>query len=251
MEEEGTLCAGRIWVLLPAYNEAKNLPEVLAGLDAMARTLPLRVLVVDDGSEDGTGEVAASWRGPCAPLVVIHDRNRGLGAALRMGLGALLDRCADGDIVITMDADGSHRPVQIPQLVEAVRGGADVAIASRYCRGSRVLGVPLPRRLLSQGARLLLSLRFPMRGVRDYTCGYRSYRAALLRRARERYGERWIESSGFAATAELLLSLQPFRPAVREIPIELRYDLKRGKSKLPPLRTIREYLRILMKTRVP
>ncbi|MCS7173049.1 MAG: glycosyltransferase [Armatimonadetes bacterium] len=243
--------AGRIWVLLPAYNEAGNLPELLASLDAVARTLPLHVLLVDDGSEDGTGAVAASWRGPCAPLVVAHDANRGLGAALRTGLSVLLDRCGDEDLVVTMDADGSHRPHQIPQLVEALREGADVAIASRYCRGSRVLGVPLPRRLLSRAARLLLSLRFPMRGVRDYTCGYRSYRAALLRRAQERYGERWILSSGFVATAELLLKLRPFRPAVREIPIELRYDLKRGKSKLPPLRTIRQYLQILTRIRDP
>ncbi len=240
---------GTVWVLLPAYNEAPNLPDLLADLDAVAGTLMLRVLLVDDGSQDGTGAVAGGWRGPCSPVVVGHDRNRGLGAALRTGLCALLDRCAEEDIVVTMDADGSHRPAQILQLVEAVRRGADVAIASRYCQGSRVRGVPPLRRLLSFGARVLLSLRFPVPGVRDYTCGYRAYRAVLLRQAWERYGEKWIESPGFAAHPEVLLKLRPFRPVVREIPIELRYDLKRGASKLPPVRTIRQYLVLLLRAR--
>jgi len=235
-----------VWVLLAAYNEAENLPGLLAELDAVARHLPLRVLVVDDGSEDGTGEVARSWRGPCAPVVLAHDHNRGLGAALRTGLSAILEGCRDGDVVVTMDADGSHRPAQIPQLVGALRQGADVAIASRYRRGSRVLGVPFGRRLLSFGARVVLSLRFPFPDVRDYTSGYRAYRAVLLRRARERYGEGWIRSSGFVATAEILLTLRPFRPVVQEVPVELRYDLKRGASKLPPFRTVRHYLRFLM-----
>jgi dolichol-phosphate mannosyltransferase len=210
-----------VWVLLAAYNEAENLPGLLAELDAVARHLPLRVLVVDDGSEDGTGEVARSWRGPCAPVVLAHDHNRGLGAALRTGLSAILEGCRDGDVVVTMDADG-------------------------YRRGSRVLGVPFGRRLLSFGARVVLSLRFPFPDVRDYTSGYRAYRAVLLRRARERYGEGWIRSSGFVATAEILLTLRPFRPVVQEVPVELRYDLKRGASKLPPFRTVRHYLRFLM-----
>ncbi|MDR7415139.1 MAG: glycosyltransferase [Armatimonadota bacterium] len=238
-----------VWVLLCAYNEAENLPGLLADLEAVARRLPLRVLVVDDGSEDGTGEVARGRPGLYPLEVVSHGHNRGLGAALRTGLTAILDRCRDGDVVVTMDADGSHRPAQIPQLVEALRQGADVVIASRYRQGSRVLGVPFLRRLLSLGARAVLSLRFPFPGVRDYTSGYRAYRAGLLRRAWERYREGWIRSSGFAAAAEILLTLRPFRPVVREVPLDLRYDLKRGVSKLPPLRTIRHYLRFLMEFR--
>lgn len=229
-------------MLLPAYNEAQNLPALLSDLDALAAARALRVLVVDDGSQDGTGEVARGWSGPSRPVVVAHERNRGLGAALRTGVGAILDRCQIQDVVVTMDADGSHRPSQIPQMLEEIRTGADVVIASRYRPGSRVRGVPPVRRLESLGARVLLSVLFPMEGVRDYTCGYRAYRVALLRRAHDHYGYRWITSRGFAATAELLLTLRPFRPVVREVPIDLRYDLKRGTSKMVPGRTVREYL---------
>ncbi len=234
-------------MVLCAYNEAENLPDLLADLDAVARAIPLRIVVVDDGSEDGSGEITRGWQGPSAPLVVTHPRNLGLGEALRTGLRTVLERCRDGDVVVTMDADGSHRPEQIPHLVAEIRSGADVVIASRYRRESRICGVPPVRRLLSLGARLVLSVRFPIRGVRDYTCGYRAYRAALLRRAWERYGDQWITATGFGATAELLITLRALRPSVREIPIELRYDRKRGPSKLPPLRTVGQYLRILLR----
>jgi len=231
--------------LLPAYNEAQNLPALLADLDAVTHAQPLRVVVVDDGSQDGTGEVVRSWSGPSRPIVVVHEENRGLGAALRTGVEAILDRCGRNDVIVTMDADGSHRPHQIPGMVEEIRRGADVVIASRYRRGSRVTGVPPVRRLSSLCARLLLSVLFPVEGVRDYTCGYRAYRADILRRAQERYGPRWISSTGFAATAELLLTLRPLRPTVREIPIDLRYDLKRGASKMVPNRAVREHLAMI------
>lgn len=234
-------------MLLPAYNEAQNLPALLADLDALATVRPLRVLVIDDGSRDGTGEVAGSWGGPSRPVVVAHGENRGLGAALCTGVGAILDRCGMNDVIVTMDADGSHRPHQIPEMVEEIEKGADVVIASRYRRASRVAGVPPVRRLESLCARILLSALFPVEGVRDYTCGYRAYRADILRRAQGRYGPRWISSRGFAATAELLLTLRPLRPTVREIPIDLRYDLKRGASKMVPSRTVREYLAMIIR----
>ncbi len=233
-----------IWVVLPAYNEEENLPGLLRQLEALQGS-SLRVVVVDDGSTDGTAAVAEAWPGPLRPILVRHPRNLGLGRAMATGLRYVLERAGPEDVVVTLDADGSHLPEQIPQLVAALEAGADVAVASRYRPGARVLGVPVTRKLLSAGARWLLTVLFPTRGLRDYTCGFRAYRASLLRRAVERYGDRLVESQGFSVMAELLLKLRALEPRIREIPIVLRYDLKRGRSKLPALRTVLQYLRMV------
>lgn len=235
----------RVWVVLPAYNEEENLPGLLGQL-ADLRWDFLHVLVVDDGSTDRTRDVATAWPNLSAH-VVSHERNLGLGCALATGFREVLARASPEDVVVTLDADGSHLPKQIPSLVDAIRQGADVAIASRYRAGMQVRGVPLHRRALSLAARVLLTVLFPIPGVRDYTCGFRAYRVSVLRRAVDRYGERFIESQGFAASAEILLKLRALCPVVHEIPIVLRYDLKRGRSKLFPLRTILQYLRMLVR----
>lgn len=235
-----------VWVVLPAYNEEENLPGLLRQLEALQDS-SLRVVVVDDGSTDGTAAVAEAWTGPLRPMVVRHPQNLGLGRAVATGLRYVLEHAGPEDVVVTLDADGSHLPEQIPQLVAALQQGAEVAIASRYRRGARVLGVPPFRKLLSVGARWLLTVLFPTRGLRDYTCGFRAYRVSLLRRAAEQYGDRLVESQGFAVMAELLLKLRPLRPKVQEVPIVLRYDLKRGRSKLPPVRTVLQYLRMIFR----
>lgn len=240
------------WVLLPAFNEGENLPGLLSDLDQLASTsqLQIKVLVVDDGSTDDTGEVVRVWGGSCRPQVIVHPVNRGLAAAMETALRGALDRCGPDDVIVTMDADGSHRPAQIPAMVRALEGGADVVIASRYQRASLVSGVPWIRNVYSLGARTLLSILFPIPGVRDYTSGFRAYRASLLRRARDLYGDRWIESRGFSVTTEILLKLHALRPALHEIPIDLRYDLKRGDSKLAAVRTIRQYLAMVFRLRL-
>lgn len=235
----------KVWVVLPAYNEAQNLPGLLRQLQEL-RWGRLQVVVVDDGSTDRTAEVVAAWPGDLQVRLVRHGGNLGLGRAVATGLRYVLDRAGPEDVLVILDADGSHLPGQIPQLVTAVQQGADVAIASRYRPEARVAGVPPIRRLLSFGARVILTALFPTPGVRDYTCGFRAYKVQLLREAVDRYHDRLVESQGFSVMAELLLKLRPLRPSFREIPIVLRYDLKKGRSKLPPLRTVRQYLRMVV-----
>jgi dolichol-phosphate mannosyltransferase len=98
--------------------------------------------------------------------------------------------------------------------------------------------------VLSVGVGWLLRLRFGLPGVRDYSCGYRAYRASLLQRAMAAYGDRFIEARGFVVMTELLVKLAPLRPRIVEIPLDLRYDRKIGASKMPTARTIAGYLRL-------
>jgi dolichol-phosphate mannosyltransferase len=244
-----------LWNALPAYNEERSLPALLerhVALDAALRGRgeSLRVLVVDDGSKDGTAAAADAFRDRLALEVIPHGVNRGLGAALRTGLMGALARAGEDDVIGTMDADDTHDPalfVPMWDRLEAER--ADVVIASRYAPGGREVGLTPLRRVLSRGASSLLSLAVPVRGARDYTCGYRLYRASTLRRAAAAWGERLIEETGFTCMAELLLKLGRGGAVVAESPLVLRYDRKEGASKMKMTRTIARYFALAQRIR--
>jgi dolichol-phosphate mannosyltransferase len=239
----------RIWVTLPAYNEEKSLPPLLEAFEQTIAASSLgewHLIVVNDGSRDATLDVLRRY-GQRLPLrVVSHEKNRGLGEAIKTGFRAALEIAADDDIVVGLDADDTHPPDAIPGMVKVMEEtGAEVVIASRYRRGSRQVGVPLRRQLLSAGARVLFHVFLRLPGVRDYTCGFRAYRAGLLRRAFEKFGEGLITRKGFACTDELLVHLAILGPTMREVPFILRYDRKQGVSKLDLGVTVVETLRLL------
>ncbi|MDR7427663.1 MAG: glycosyltransferase [Armatimonadota bacterium] len=238
-----------IWIVLPAYNEAGNLPALGEGI---ARTMnglgqPYRVVMVDDGSTDGTRSVAAALSARLPIRVLGHDHNHGLPAALLAAFRWVLPLAGQDDAIVTMDADNTQPPELIPGMVAALERGADVVVASRYVAGADQLGVPVLRRILSRGARILLAVRFGLRGVRDYSSGFRMYRARLLQAAVERYGSSLIATRGFAVMPELLVKLSVFHPKIAEVPLRLRYDRKQGRSKIRLARTIVEYLRLLVR----
>lgn len=241
-----------IIVTLPAYNEAASLRALLEALQKSMQEhgFAYRVILVNDGSSDGTAAVAEDMAG-CMPLECIHHaENRGLGEAVRTGLLRALQIAGEGDIVVTMDADNTHTPSLVAPMAQRVWEGCDVVIASRFRPGARSLGVPLYRRLLSRGASWAFRLTFPTRGVRDFTSGYRAYRAGLLARGLERYGERFFAERGFACTVDILLELRSLGARMSEVPLVLRYDFKYGVTKMLVLRTIRETLRLLVARRL-
>jgi len=236
-----------IWMALPAYNEERSLPNLLERFVAIRPELAkagveLRVLVVDDGSTDGTIAAAERFRDRLPLEVIPHGRNRNLGAGLRTGLTGALERCAEGDLIATMDADNTHDPALLPLMREILeRAHADIVIASRYCPGGKEIGLTRLRQFLSRGASFLLTMVARVPGARDYTCGYRLYRASMLRRAFSVWGDRMIEEVGFVCMAEILVKLGRGGAKVTEAPLILRYDLKEGASKMKILQTISRY----------
>lgn len=242
-----------IYLLLPAFNEATQVGALLEGLrTALAGSgLECSVVLVDDGSTDGTAATAAHAADACALRLKVlqHAGNQGLAAALRTGLDQLLPGAQADDVVITMDADNTHPPEVMLPMAARIASGADIVVASRYRRGSRVIGVPFRRQILSHAASAAFQLLFPLRGARDYTCGYRAFRAGLLQRMRERHGEALISERGFSCMADLLLKARAFSPVLEEVPFVLRYDLKRGGSKMNVGRTVLDSLALLAKRR--
>ena len=173
-----------ILVVLPAYNEAEATPRLLGRLRDVARASnqPIRCLVVDDGSRDGTAEAAERENGDALPVQVVrHAHNRGLHGALDTGLRTAVAQFAADDWIVTMDADDTHPPDLIPLMMSsAARHDASVVIASRFQPGAEWHGLSWDRLLFSYTVSWMFRIAWPMPNVRDYTCGYRAYRAGVI-----------------------------------------------------------------------
>ncbi|HEY2989136.1 MAG TPA: glycosyltransferase [Candidatus Binatia bacterium] len=238
--------------VLPAYDEAENLGSLLDNVKAAmgAAGLAYKIVVIDDGSKDPTYAVARRYAEHMPIVIEQNMPNQGLAAALRKGFIRAAALAAPDDVIVTMDADNTHTPAQVPQLLAALQPGVDVVVASRYRRGAEIYGLSASRKALSRGAALLFQIFFPMRGVRDYTCGYRACRAELLQRALRLYGDDFVSERGFSCVADTLLKLNRLGGRVAEIPLVLRYDLKQGRSKMAVVRTTLQTLWLLVRRRL-
>lgn len=244
--------ATHVRVVLPAFNEELALRELILRIaQALSETAwEYDIVVVDDGSSDSTVEVARRLQGEFPVEVICHQVNRGLGAAITTCLTEGIQGLDDNDIVVAMDADNTHPPQLITRMVPMIREGHDVVIASRYQSGGRVVGLARHREWLSFGARLVMQTALPIRGCRDYTCGYRAYRVGLLREASRQLNGVLVRESGFACMADLLLNLNRCGAVVGEVPLLLRYDFKAGASKMRVIPTIYRSLRMVMRHRL-
>lgn len=240
-----------IVLVLPAYNEGEALPRLIGRVRDVVSELGDRmtVVVVDDGSTDDTAAVAERLTTASLPVQVIrHGGNRGLHGALDTGLrGALAITGASGWIV-TMDADDTHPPHLIPGMIRHP-SGASVVIASRFQPGAEIHGLTWDRTLFSNGVRYLFQLAWHLRGVRDYTCGYRAYRADVLQRAYDRWGEGFVSERSFACMPDVLWKVSRLGATFAEVPLSLHYDRKPGASKMNVRRTIWRTLALVARRR--
>jgi dolichol-phosphate mannosyltransferase len=234
-----------IHIVLPAYNEETGLSRLLPAIDAAlaGSPEPHRIIVVDDGSDDGTARVAGDFGS--SVRLIRHSSNRGLGQTLRDGLSAALAQAADDQVIVTLDADDSHDPAVIPSMVRKIRDGCDVVIASRFQPGSTTRGVGALRTTTSWGASALMRVALPTPGVRDFTCGFRAYRAGVLRDAIRIDPERFARMSGFECMVDVLLQLRRRGATFAEVPMVLRYDRKESASRMRVWRTIADTLRLI------
>ncbi|HEX2103287.1 MAG TPA: polyprenol monophosphomannose synthase [Solirubrobacteraceae bacterium] len=219
---------GPPWLILPTYNEAENLEPVVAGARAaLAGAAPegFRILVVDDASPDGTGEIAERLAAAHPEVDVLHRPGpAGLGPAYLAGFDHALD--AGAGFVFEMDADLSHDPADLPRLLAPVRAGAGLALGSRYAEGGAIADWGAARRAVSRGgswyARRVLGV-----GVRDLTGGFKCFRAEVLRAI----DLPTVRSHGYAFQVELTYRVLCAGYDVVEVPIVFR-DRRRGESKM-------------------
>ena len=240
-----------LYIVLPAYNEEAALKNLLADIAISCKNIDTQIIIVNDASTDQTLSIAEAYvRTHQNVRVLTHENNMGLGAALMTGFKYVLENrknFKDDDIILTMDADNTHPAKHIPQMVDRIHSGADLVVASRYAPGGVQYGLNRRRRILSWGAGHVMGIFFPITGLKDYSCGYRAYRASVLDKAYRYYGEQLIENRSFAAMVELLIKVVAYCKTVCEVPLSLHYERKIGCSKMKICATILGYVSLIIK----
>jgi dolichol-phosphate mannosyltransferase len=213
---------GPVAVIIPTYNERENLESILTRVRGAVPDAD--VLVVDDNSPDGTGEMADKLSASDEHVHVLHRQEKsGLGSAYIAGFGWGLDR--DYGVLVEMDADGSHDPAELPSLLTALQG-ADLVIGSRWVAGGTVHNWPRSREALSRSANMYARIMLGIR-IRDVTAGYRAYRAQTL----SEIGLDQVLSQGYCFQIDLTLRALRAGLTVTEVPIRFT-ERTRGASKM-------------------
>jgi dolichol-phosphate mannosyltransferase len=213
---------GRVVIVMPTYNERQNLESVASRVRTALPAADL--LVVDDNSPDGTGDIADKLAEADAHVQVMHRMEKaGLGRAYMAGFGWALER--DYGVIVEMDADGSHLPEHLPVLVGAL-AHADLAIGSRWMPGGRVVNWPRSREALSRGANVYTRLMLGL-DVHDATAGFRAYRASALRAI----SLDQVESTGYCFQIDLTMRVAQAGLKIVEVPITF-VEREHGASKM-------------------
>jgi dolichol-phosphate mannosyltransferase len=210
-----------VLVIVPTYNERDNIREVVNAV----RSHGYDVLIVDDGSPDGTGDIADEISASDEGVHVLHRTTKlGLGPAYAAGFGRGLEMGAE--ILCEIDADFSHDPEDLPRLVEAVRNGADLAIGSRYVDGGGTEGWPWHRVAISRGGNIYAAVMLGL-SVKDATAGFRAFRDTTLRKI----DPTSCEASGYGFQVEMAWRTEQAGLCIVEVPITFR-ERVRGESKM-------------------
>lgn len=213
---------GKVAVIIPTYNERENLESIVARVRTSVPDAD--ILVVDDNSPDGTGEIADKLSADDERVSVLHREGKsGLGSAYIAGFGWGLERGYGA--LVEMDADGSHDPAQLPMLLTALQD-ADLVIGSRWVAGGTVTNWPKSREALSRSANMYARVVLGV-GIHDVTAGYRAYRADTLRKI----GLGQVLSQGYCFQIDLTLRAIRAGLTVAEVPIRFT-ERTRGASKM-------------------
>jgi dolichol-phosphate mannosyltransferase len=231
-------------IVVPAFNEAANVPNLLRDLAARPELWEGgRIFLVDDGSSDDTVAVARAHRGPLPLDVVELGRNQGPGRAFDAGFRRALAVAGPDDLIITLESDTTSDLDALDAMLATARQGADIVLASHHDGGS-LANVSAHRRFLSRAASSAIR-RSAGLDARTVSSFFRVYRADMLRAGYTRHGDQLIRESGFACKAEILIKLSRMGAQVAEVPVVLDWSKREGESKLRVLPTMAGYARMM------
>lgn len=240
-----------IYILLPAYNEEESLDFLLPKIDNAFKSdlkLDYHIIVCDDGSRDKTAEKLDFYSKKLPMTIISHKINRGLGETARDLFEKAAEISNDNDIFIRMDCDDTHEPEFFPGLLEKINEGCDVVIASRFVDGGGQEGLDNYRATISKIANLFMKLFFPIDGLKEYSSGFRAYKASVIKCAIYTYGNNFIQLKGlgFTATLEKVVKLKLLGAKFGESPFVLRYQQKRSESKMVSSITTFGYIALVL-----
>ncbi len=240
-----------IKVIFCALNEAQNLEELLTNLIETMRgvTREFEIITCLDGSTDTSLQILQTFQ-KSHPVKILPLKNqRGLGLAYKRLFLEVIKNAGDEDLVLSLDADNTHNPAQIQEMLEHfTKNSLDLIIASRFCNKSVMADFPIHRKFISKSTSILLQTIFAVKKIsgqklQDYTSGYRLYKIQKLRELFEIEKDNFISEPEFTYTCELLIKLARLNCRIDEIAISYDYGKKIGKSKL---RIFRNFWRLLI-----
>lgn len=241
--------------VLPFYNEGSTTALLLEKIEKICveRRLPFHVIAVDDGSTDETPVVLQQFSKRVSMTILTHKLNRGLGETIRDGFEMATELSSSDDVIVRMDGDNTHEPEYVPSMLAKIQEGYDVVIASRFRPGGGMLGVSRYRAFISHCANLFMKFLFPIKGVQEYSCGFRAYRASIVKLAISVFGNLFIDLKGlgFTCTVEKLIKFRMLKARMTEVPFVLRYDQKETVSKMVANLTTLGYLVLAFKNIYP
>lgn len=238
-----------LYVILPAYNESRDIAELLNHFVSAKWNFLYKIIVVDDGSVDDTSASVNNFNKKLPVKIIKHPVNEGLGRTLLTAFNYVQNNLSNDDVIITMDSDNTHPVDLIPEMKIQIDKGSDIVVASRFIAGGEQIGVPFFRMILSSSASFLLKMIYPVKNVTDYTSGYRAFSAKLIKKMYAEAQNGFIDEISFSATLEIILKSSKFTTSISELPLVLYYNRKTGKSKMKIFQTLLSYISLLLKAR--
>ncbi len=238
-------------VVVAAYNEANNVPRLLADLHglraAVREEFTARVVLVDDGSSDDTARLARSLANGLPFEVLQHLENRGPGRAFATAFAHLAGSVCDDDWVVTMEGDNTSRVETLLHMLARRKEGYDVVLASAYSYGGGFIGTAWWRLALSHAANELTLAVLRLYGLRTLSSFFRIHAGQALRRIQAVFGPQIVESDGFEWAVEMLYKMALLRMRLSEVETQVDWRRRVGASKMRTLRTIRGYFRVFLR----
>ncbi len=235
-----------LFIVTPVYNEALNLPELFSGFREIEHQLRdkfvLNFIIVDDGSDDGTPEIARKSANELSLEILAHSANLGPGTAFATAFAHLSKTMSDNDWAITMEGDNTSRHSLIHQMLRRAEEGFDAVFASPYMYGGGLSQTSLLRRFLSSGANLVVKDMLNVQGILTVSSFFRLYRATTLFRLQATFGPGIVERRGFESMVEMTMKMTMLGITISEVAMRLDSSLRKGKSKMKILRTIFGYI---------
>lgn len=240
-----------LYILILVYNEEGNIEQVISSTASKLLALgqPFQFVVVDDGSTDRTRAVLEQQQTRYPISIVSHERNLGVRAGFLHGFQHILDVAQEDDIVITKEGDTTSDPVVLQAFIDHIHA-CDVVLASCYMPGGEVKNTDWLKKFLSANANRLIKFFFPeIRHLHTFSSFYRAIRVGMLKKYFAHYHGRELEFNSFACVVEMLIKLKRVGARVVEIPFVLDALRRKGKSKMPKLKTIVDYCKIIIELR--
>jgi dolichol-phosphate mannosyltransferase len=235
-----------LYVVVPVLDEAPNMPRLLEGLREIAAEVAgayaVHVVLVDDGSRDGTAERARELSGTLDLEVLRHPRNLGPGRAFATGFAHVAPRLRPLDFVVTMEGDNTSRHELLGQMLTRTREGYEVVLASPYLYGGGIMNTTTWRVVVSHVANAFVKEALGIHGIVTMSSFYRLYAASALRRLQAAYGPGILERAGFESMVELIMKMTYVGVTLSEVAMVLDTSRRVGKSKLKFFRTVMGYL---------